>query len=68
MTTLIQWRKDNRYSRPAFLKLAQEEGLKISIQTLYNWETGRFLPDTAEAEIIRKATGGMVRPESFVRQ
>ena len=66
--TLIQWRAGNRYSRPAFLKLLLNEGLKISVQTLYNWETGRFLPNIAEAEIIRKATGGTVLPESFVRQ
>lgn len=67
MTTLLQWRTDNRYSRPAFLKLLLNEGLSVSVQTLYNWETGRFSPGIADAEAIRRATGGAVVPESFIR-
>jgi hypothetical protein len=66
--TLEQWRNDNRYSRPAFLKKAKEEGLEISVQTLYNWANGKFLPDTAEAEVIRKLTGGRVTPASFAKR
>lgn len=65
--TLEEWRKANRYSRPAFLKLASPKGLTISVQTLYNWETGRFQPDVSEAEIIRQITGGKVLPASFFK-
>jgi transcriptional regulator with XRE-family HTH domain len=65
---LKQWRKANRYTLPAFQKLLFEIGnLEVTIRTLMNWEKGHSLPSLEKAEAVRKATGGKVRPESFVR-
>lgn len=56
---LKKWRRENRYSRPAFLKLLEErEGVKVSLRSLVYWEEGIFRPRDAEVvEAIRRVTG-----------
>lgn len=66
--TLKQWRKDNRYTIPAFLGLLEKKGLIVTQRTVINWEKGFCKPSLDKAEKIREATGGKVKPASFIEQ
>jgi hypothetical protein len=65
--TLKEWRLANRYSRPAFLELLEEQGkVKVSLRSLVYWEENTYKPRDAEVfQAIRRVTKGKVRPESF---
>lgn len=64
--TLKQWRKDNRYTIPGFLVLLKNKGLIVTQRTVINWESGFCKPTLEKAEKIREATGGKVKPVSFL--
>ena len=64
---LLDWRKEQRYERPAFCKAINEaESISLKPRTLYNWEKGHTSPSLDEAEAIRKFTKGKVPPASFM--
>lgn len=68
MKTLNQWRKDNRYTLPAFAKLLREKGeVKVTTRTIHNWEIGFCEPSLVKADAVKRVTGGEVLPESFIQ-
>jgi hypothetical protein len=61
---LKQWRKDNRYTLPAFVELLEDKGeVRVTPRTVHNWEIGFCEPSIKKLEAIRKVTNDQVSPE-----